>query len=199
MRNTESTDDKQRIEIRVSRSKIVLLMVGALVFVLIGCSFIMDPRGWTSPVMRSSPFIFAAGIVSVCVFGLFSLYGLYRIAKTDDIGLILDSDGLFDKSNAASLGFIRWQDIKAIETVQVESTRMLVIWISNDEEYINRASNLFTKGLAKLTKRWYGSPVVIPTVGLKTDVDSLKKLLESYWRRFRRTRARKTPTRGHGK
>lgn len=199
MRNTESTDDKQRIEIRVSRSKIVLITVGSLVFVLIGCSFIVDPEGWRSPIFRSSTVLFLVGILAVSFFGTCLLYGLYRIAKTDDIGLILDSDGFYDKSGVTSFGLVRWHDIRAIDTVQVESTRMLVIWISNDEEYINRASNLFTKGLAKLTKRWYGSPVVISTSGLKTDVDSLKKLLESHWRRFRRKKTRKTQAREHGK
>lgn len=112
------------------------------------------------------------------------LYALYKITDTK-VGLRFDSKGLYDNSNAASLGLIRWQDITGIETVEVASTKMLVISISNDEEYINNASNIFVKLLARMNKKWYGSPVVIGLVGIKTDFNSLKRLVKSSWRRFK--------------
>jgi hypothetical protein len=112
------------------------------------------------------------------------LYGLYKLTDTN-VGLRLDSEGLYDNSSAASLEHIRWQDITGIETVEVASTKMLVISISNDEEYINNASNFFVKYLLKGNKKMYGSPVVISSVALKTDFDSLKSLVKSSWRRFK--------------
>ncbi len=184
MTKIELEDDKQSIEIKLSRLKIFLVIIGSFLFVLAGCSFINDPQGWTSPASRSSAFIYVAGIASVCFFGMVLLYALYKITDTK-VGLRLDPDGFYDNSNAASLGLIRWKDITGFRTVQVERTKMLVISISNDEEYINNASNIFVRLLAKMNKKWYGSPVVIGSVGLKTDFDTLKSLVKSSWRKFR--------------
>lgn len=180
MKKIEIEDDKQSIEIRLSRLKLFLAIIGSFLFVLIGCSFINDPQGWN----RNPAVVYVVGIACVCFFGMCLLYGLYKLTDTN-VGLRLDSEGLYDNSNAVSLGLIRWQDITGIETVQVGSTKMLVISISNDEKYINNASNFFVKRLAKMNKKSYGSPVVISSVWLKTDFDSLKSLVKSSWRRFK--------------
>lgn len=188
MKKIELEDDKQSIEIRLSRLKIFLVIIGSFLFVLIGCSFINDPQGWSKNRgglnVAEIAVLYVAGIASVCFFGMCLLYGLYKITDTN-VGLRLDSEGFYDNSNASSLGLIRWQDITGIETVQVASTKALVISISNDEEYINNGSNFFVKRLAKMNKKWYGSPVVIPSVSLKTDFDSLKSLVKRSWRRFK--------------
>ena len=129
MKKIELEDDKQSIEIRFSRLKIFLVIIGSLLFVLIGVSFINDPQGWISSSSRRSAapavdiaVLYGAGIASVSFFGMVLLYGLYKITDTK-VGLRLDSDGFYDNSNAASLGLIRWQDITEIETVQVASTK----------------------------------------------------------------------------
>lgn len=177
-------DDKQGIEISLSRSKMFLLIIGASLFVLFGISFINDPEGWASPKFGSPAIIYFAGIASVSFFGMCLLYGIYKITDTR-VGLRMDPDGLYDNSNAASLGLIRWQDITGIETVQVASTKALVISIKNDEEYIKNGSNFFVRLLAKMNKRSYGSPVVISSVGLKTDFDSLKSLVKRSRSKFK--------------
>ena len=188
MKKIAFEDDKQSIEIKFSRLKIFLVIIGSFLFVLIGCSFINDPQGWSRNRgglnVAEIAVLYVAGIASVCFFGMVLLYGLYKITDSK-IGLRLDSDGFYDNSNAASLGLIRWQDITGVETVQVQRTKMLVISISNDEKYINNGSNFFVKFLAKLNKKWYGSPVVIPATALKTDFDSLISLVKSSWRRFK--------------
>jgi hypothetical protein len=160
------------------------MIIGSFLFVLIGALFIYDPQGYTSTMFRSPAVLYVSGIASVCFFGACLLYGLYKITDTK-VGLRLDSEGIHDNSNAASLGHIRWKDITGIRIVQVQSTKMLVISTSNDDEYINNASNFFVKHLAKLNKKWYGSPIVIPSVALTIDFDSLKHLVENSWRKFR--------------
>jgi len=180
IKKIELEDAKQSIEIRLSRLKIFLVIIGSFLFVLIGVSFINDPQGWN----RNPAVVYVTGIACICFFGMCLLYGLYKITDTN-VGLRLDSEGLYDNSNAASLGLIRWQDITGIETVEVASNKALVISISNDEKYINNGSNFFVKRLAKMNKKWYGSPVVISAVGLKTDFDSLKSLVRRSWRRFK--------------
>ncbi len=191
MKKIELENDKQSIEIKFSRLKMLLLIIGAFSFVLFGAWFIYDPHGWTrgrGPLSVVS--VYVIGFASVSFFGMCLLYGLYKITDTK-VGLRLDSEGLYDNSNASSLGLIRWQDITGIETLQVASTKMLVISISNDEQYINNASNFFVKHFAKTNKKWYGSPVAIPSVSLKTDFDSLEKLVKSSWIRFKSFQGRR--------
>lgn len=184
MKKIELEDDKQGIDIKLSKSKNLLMIIGSFLFVLFGCSFINDPQGWTSPAFRSPAVLYVAGIASVCFFGMCLLYGLYKLTDTK-VGLRVDSEGLYDNSSAASVGLIRWKDITGIRTAQVQSTKMLVILTSNDDEYINNASNFFVKHLLKISIKMYGSPITISAVALKTDFDSLKRLVKSSWRRFK--------------
>ena len=174
-------DDKQSIDIKLSRWKMFLAIVGSFLFVLLGAFFISGPP---STRVGDQEGLFVIGIVSVTFFGACLLYALYKITDTK-FGLRLDSEGIYDNSNASSSGFIRWKDIKEIRAEQVASTKMLIISTSEDDEYINNASNFFKKCLMKLNKKWYGSPIIISSSSLKIDFDSLKRLVKSNWRKYK--------------
>jgi hypothetical protein len=184
MKKVKSEDDKQSIDIKLSRWKMFLAIVGSFLFVLLGVLFIYDPQGYTSPMARSPAVLFVSGIASVTFFGVCLLYALYKIIDTK-FGLRLDSEGIYDNSNIASSGLIRWKDIKEIRAEQVASTKMLIILTSKDDEYINNASNFFKKCLMKLNRKWYDSPIIISSSSLKIDFDTLKRLVKSNWRKYK--------------
>ena len=61
------------------------------------------------------------------------------------IGLIIDEMGITDNSNASSIGLIKWVDIKEIRTEQEASTKFLLIYTNNPEEYLDKAKGFKRK------------------------------------------------------
>ena len=67
-----------KIEIPLSKSKISLLLIGALVFVILGTLFLITPDTFISPIFRNPQAIRIAGIVAVLFFGAVGVYGFKR-------------------------------------------------------------------------------------------------------------------------
>ena len=91
------------IEIPLSKKKAVLLLIGAVTFVLLGLLFTLNPESFISSRYRNSEIIKIAGIASVLFFGLCSVFITKKLFDTK-IGLRIDQKGIFDNSNARVLG-----------------------------------------------------------------------------------------------
>lgn len=177
-------DNDNRVDIKLSRSKLFLILVGAFFFILIGGLFIYDPQRFMSSFIRSQVILYVIGIASICYFGACLLYGLYKFTDSN-IGIRLDSVGLYDNSSAASIGLIRWQDITGFRIEKIQSTQILIVLISDNDKYVNNASNFLVKFLLKMSIKMYGSPIAITSNTLKIDFDLLNQLVNDHWRKFR--------------
>ena len=89
----------RRVVVYPSRSKQVLLTVGAVVFVLLGAWLI------TLGGLRA-----VAGVAAVLVFGLFGVLLARRLADPSP-ALVIDRDGLHDNASALGAGLIRWPEV----------------------------------------------------------------------------------------
>lgn len=167
---------EERIEIQLSKTKILLLLIGATVFVVLGIHFIINPEQFKSTIFRNIEIIRIVGIASVAFFGLCLVFITKKLFDKK-VGLTIDQNGITDNSNRANLGIIEWTDITGIGTIQVASTKILMLETDKPEKYIERAKNGIAKSAMKANYKMYGSPLSIISNSLKIKHDDLQKLI----------------------
>ncbi len=165
-----------KIEIPLSKTKILLLLIGATVFVVLGTLFIMNPEQFKSPIFQNPEAIRIAGIAAVAFFGLCLVFIAKKLFD-NKVGLTIDQNGITDNSNATSVGLIEWDDITDIGTVQVASTKILMLETDKPEKYIERAKNGISKRAMKANHKMYGSPLSIISNSLKIKYDDLERMI----------------------
>ena len=172
----------ERIEIKLSKHKIFLLLLGGITFVLIGYLFISNPEGYTSIICRSPEIIRITGISAVCFFGLGSVFVVTKLFDNKP-GLIIDKDGIIDNSNMTSIGLVVWADIKRIEKEKVGSTQFLIIHVNKPKKYVERAKNWLSKKTMLANQKMYGSPLSITSNSLKITFEELETLINKEFER----------------
>ena len=165
-----------KIEIPLSKSKILLLLIGAVVFVFLGIFFILYPEKFLSSIMKSENFIRIMGVIAVLFFGAVGISGTKKMFDKS-VGLAIDDNGIIDNTNAASVGLIKWSDITEITTKQVMSTKFLLIFIRDPNEILERVSGI-KHNLMVANMKMYGTPLAITSTTLKYDFNELEKLLK---------------------
>ena len=165
-----------KIEIPLSKTKILLLLIGVTVFVVLGTLFIMNPEQFKSPIFRNPETIRIAGIAAVAFFGLCLVF-IARKLFDNKVGLTIDQNGITDNSNVTSVGLIEWADIIDIRTVQVASTKILMLATDKPDKYIERAKNGISKRAMKANHKMYGSPLSIISNSLKINYDDLERMI----------------------
>ena len=165
-----------RIEIPISKTKISFLLIGALIFVILGVLFSLTPDKFATTIFRNPQIIRIVGIVAVLFFGAAGIYGLRKLFDKS-VGLIIDNFGITDNSNASSVGLIDWSDILDIKTEQVKSTRFLLIFVDNPDKYLERV-NGFKRKLMKANMKMYGTPLSITSNTLRYDFSDLERLIK---------------------
>lgn len=168
-----------KIEIPLSKTKILLLLIGSIVFVILGTFFLITPDTFISSIFRNSQAIRIAGIAAVLFFGAVGAYG-FRKLFDKTIGLTIDENGITDNTNATSVGLIDWNDIVEIRTEQVMSTKFLLIFTKNPDKYMERV-NGFKRKIMQGNMKMYGTPLSITSNTLKYNFDDLQRLIKDKW------------------
>ena len=166
-----------KIEIPISKAKISLLLIAAILFVAFGVLFILTPETFVSIIFRNPQTIRLAGIAAVLFFSAASIYGIRKLFD-NSMGLIIDDNGITNNTNASSIGLIDWSDIIEIKTEQVMSTKFLLIYTSNPNKYLNRVKGIKQK-LMKANLKAYGTPISITSSTLRYNLDELEKVINN--------------------
>jgi hypothetical protein len=174
----------ETIEIPLSKNKLILGLIGSILFIVLGIWFASEPENFVKPFLRNPGTVRIVGIAAVFFFGLCFVF-ISKKLFDKKVGLRIDPDGITDNSNATSVGLIEWADVKAIGTAQVASTKFLIIMTDKPEKYIDRAKNFIAKQALKANQSMYGSPVAIVSTSLKIKFDDLEKLIEEEFRKSR--------------
>ncbi len=159
------------------------MIVGSFLFVLGGAFLVYSSQGYNLSLSGNLTPKFLAGLACIIFFGACFLYGLYKFINP--VAIRLDSEGIYDNSNASAAGLIRWKDIKAISTDEFGSRKILVISVSNGDEFIHNTSNPIVKYLLNSNKEMFDTPIVIIPMLVKMDFDSLRRLIISNWRKYK--------------
>jgi hypothetical protein len=163
---------QERIEIKLSKKKAVLTFLGAVAFVVAGLWMIdfADSQHSYSPTL-----LIVTGYSSIFFFGAAGLYIFYKLFDSKP-GLIIDSEGIYDNSNASSAQLIKWGQIKGLKIEQVMSTKFILIDIHDPEDFMKKTRGL-TKRLMKGNYKMYGTPISIISNSLNCETDYLFKVI----------------------
>ena len=164
--------EKERVEIKLSKTKNVLTFLGSGAFVVLSVFLfiVADRQEWFSPLL----------VQFICVLGLafFGLCGVYIFIKAFDRkpGLVVDGDGILDNSSAAAGQLIQWDRIIGIRKHQIMSTKFILIDIENPEQFIDQATGL-KKKLMWANYKATGTPTSISSTALTCNFDELFDLI----------------------
>ena len=161
---------------------------------ILGLLFIFQPENFVSDYVLAKFRIFnnpksirTIGIIAVLFFGATGIFGIKKLFDKK-IGLIIDSNGITDNSNASSIGLIEWTDITGIRTEKVMSTKFLLIDTINPEKYIGKAKNSIKAKLMRANMNMYRTPLSITANTLKFDFNELEKIINSEFKKNKNAR-----------
>ena len=163
------------IKITLSKSKIILLLIGALLFVIVGAYSVLVPEKFAS-VRFPENVVFISGLAGILFFGLCFVF-ISKKVFSQKPGLIINDEGIIDNSNATSVGLIEWEDITGMKVTGGNSSKVLIIMTSQPEKYIDRAKNIISKKAMKINYKMFGSPLSIISNSLKIKFSELESLI----------------------
>ena len=166
----------QKIEIPISKSKITLLLVAALIFVGLGLWFVIAPPRSGNAFWNNQTKVTIIGYASIIFFGICAVYSIYKLSDNKP-GLIIDHLGILDNSSGMPAGPILWSDIEDISVIELYRQKLLMIKVKNPEDYINRQTGLLKRKSMLLNNKLYGAPVSLSANGLKISFDELLHLI----------------------
>ncbi|HOF16967.1 MAG TPA: STM3941 family protein [Bacteroidales bacterium] len=167
---------EEQIEIPLSKTKMILTLLGSLMFVGLGIWFLtnlLKSNHWT---FGNPTVIFIAGIASVIFFGLVAII-IFRKFSDKKPGLIINRQGIIDNSSGVSAGLIPWTDIQEIKISLVMGQKLLLFIVKNPEDYLEKVTNPLKRNTIKMNYKICGSPISIASNALQTNFDDLYKLL----------------------
>lgn len=170
------TQTQNRIEIPLSKKKIIAVLIGTIVFVALGTWFVMKPGIFSRGPLRSEPVVYIVGIAAIVFFGLVGVYALRKLPDNRP-GVIMDETGITDNSSAVAAGHILWTDINSISVITIQKQAFILFHVKNPQDYIDRQSGFFKKKLMQMNFNMYGSPLTLNANGLKITFGELHKLV----------------------
>jgi hypothetical protein len=173
------TYEHETIVIPLSKTKIVLLTIGATVFLIVGLWLLSIANTQT----RYNPTIIK--LVTFNCFVFFGVCGLIGFRKLFDTkpGIVIDQFGITDNSSAIGGHKIKWNDITHFTIESVKRTKFILIHVKNPSEYID-PSNVFKRFWLNLNNRIYGTPLSIAATTLQCNISDLFDILEKQWKRY---------------
>jgi hypothetical protein len=174
--------DKQ-IEIKLDKSKLVLMILGSVVFVGLGVWLLFDPLSTRIALFNNPTFVKIAGASSILFFGLCLISMAVKLGDKKP-GLIISDTGIMDNSGGISAGNIPWDDILEIRAITVFNARLLMIIVTNPEYYISRETNMLKRKTKQINYKNYGSPISISANTLDCNFDELKNILDKKFGEF---------------
>lgn len=164
-------------EIQLSKQKLFLLLLGCIAFVGLGFWFIINPP-ISNHYRHVNPTItLGVGAASILFFGFIAIFNIRKIFDNKP-GIVISKTGLTDNSSATAAGQILWNDIEDISVIEIKRQKIIMIYVKNPTEYINKQSNHFKRGMMQLNFKMYGTPISISSNALKTNHKDLLTILK---------------------
>ncbi|GAA4272175.1 STM3941 family protein [Aquimarina gracilis] len=174
----------ERKEIYTSKKKSVLLLIGSIVFVVLGIWFVIEADNLTEWRIKSPILIRGIGIVAILFFGLGIFAGIKRIIKSE-IALIIAAEGISVNPKKSPVEFIKWEDVLGFEEIKIHSTKILIIQVKDPQYWLDKESNTFRKKIMQFNVNNYNSPFNIAANGLDISSKELNNTLNSYFEKYK--------------
>ncbi len=177
-------DSSDETIIELSKTKIVLLLLGAAAFVAAGIwMFSLDDASIHSHRRFNDPlYVHGLGLVSIVFFGSCGLYALKKLFDKKP-ALVFNNSGIVDNASSVSPGFIPWSEVVGAEIFEIQKQKMLIIKVRDPQEYIARGGSL-RQTLNKANYKMVGSPISISANTLAIKFSELTSLFDRYQRKY---------------
>jgi hypothetical protein len=184
MHREDSKDSGDETIIELSKTKIVLFLLGASAFVALGIwMFSLDDASIRSQRRASDPtFVHGLGLAAIVFFGICGLYALKKLFDGRP-GLVFNNSGIVDNASSVSAGFIPWSEVVGAEIFEIQKQKLLIIKVRDPQEYIDRGSSL-RRTLNKANYKMVGSPISISANTLAIKFSELASLFDQYQRKY---------------
>lgn len=168
------------IVIPLSKKKIIFIILGSLIFIVLGLWFVLAPdmKKYLTPAIA-----WVIGCSSLLIFGLSLAYGIIKFFDKKP-GLVIDERGILDNSSGMAAGLIPWGMITFIKPMEIAQTKYLKVGVTDPEEVIARQRG-FKKMLMKYNYKFSHTPVTVSANSLKIPFGELEKLLKSKWAQYK--------------
>ena len=165
--------------IQSSKTKLILIVVGALLFVALGAVliYIADEQNRYPPI-----YVKAVSVAAIGFFGLCAVVGLIKLFDST-AGLVLDREGIIDNSSGAAAGRVEWRDIRDIQAMTISSQKMLSIFVHDPGKFLDRG-NFVRRFFARMNYKYYGTPIFISAHALKVNFVELEKQVRDFRVRY---------------
>jgi hypothetical protein len=177
-------ENLNQIEIQLSKAKLVLMLLGSLVFVGLGIWFVLNPEQFQDQRIGNPIFVFIIGLSSILFFGLGVIIFIKKLFDKSP-GLRISEMGIIYQFNVKSRELIPWTDILEIGETKIVNQTFLNIILKNPQKYIDSQKSTYKKKAMQLNYNLYGTVIAITTNGLKCSHKELKSLLENKFTEFK--------------
>ena len=155
-----------------SRAKGLASLLGCAVFVVASLAIIA----------QGSALTLVVGVTGILTFAGFGIGWIVLLLRPGP-GLVVDDTGFDDNSSAVPVGRVLWADVTTMSEQRVFGSPLLMIHVRDPEAYVARLGGL-TRVVAKANHRWFGTPVILTSVAIRTSFVGLSMLLREGYERF---------------
>jgi hypothetical protein len=174
-----------KIEIPLSKKKLIILVAGSVIFVMLGLWFVISPPVIRNPIIGNPTTLFIIGLASILFFGTVGFY-IFKKLFDNTPGIIISNEGFFDNASGVCVGFVPWTDVIEISEITIANRTFMSVTVKNPQDYIDREKSAFKRKLIQINYRSYGTVIGIQAIGLKCTYVDLKKLIEDRFEEFKR-------------
>jgi hypothetical protein len=166
---------QQTIEIALNKKRMLPILLGALVFVLLGIGMISLVFKARNQIALQA-FLCIVGLAAVLFFGLIAIVLLPKMISSKP-GMILSDEGLIDNTSGVSVDFIPWHDIRKINFSYSGTHTFVVVMVKKPGKYIERESNIIIRLAMQLNYKISGSPIHILASFLDINLNTLNEMI----------------------
>jgi hypothetical protein len=177
-----------QIEIPMSKLKLILLLIGAIGFVVMGALIIYKLQNIDNTSLPKQVLTIFFGIAAMLFFGYI---GFFIIKKLSDKtpGLIISNEGVTDNSSAVSAGFIPWSDVVDITDFRFLHQKFVSIDLKDPQGFIEKQDSVIKRKAMQFNQTTYGAPISISANALQCNHNKLKAMLKSQFKEYKKEKA----------
>lgn len=160
--------------IKHNKTKISLLLIASLIFILVGAYAIYESNTNTDEGL----FHFGLGIVCILIFSVASIFFINKLLSGKP-AVVINKDGIYDNSSASSVGLINWEDIVRTEIRRTSQTSYIAIYVKDPKKYTSKNKNWFKKRLLNSNQKLCKTPITIATNTLNSSAEELNEIINT--------------------
>lgn len=129
-------------------------------------------------------FLYLLFLLLASVFTLNIIVNAIQELRKSSPALIINKDGITDHISNVNAGLLTWATIRKYEIIKTGGSLHLFIFVEDPEAYLDKA-----KGVKKMIVKQHftkqGSPIAIALFMLKSDTESLIKIIDDHMEQYK--------------